>query len=655
MANVLNDQQRISLEEVLDRKNGLSLDELSSRLAEFDKLAAEGLITEDEYIYHRLLMETARITAIRGNYSASFEILSVVQQLCVTHGNRDCELCCRNNMALVKQELGEIFEAIDIWQKLLQEELELRDRVLYINNLGVAYCRVMKPKLAIEAYFSALKHLDDNDESQIAADIYNNLGDVFRSSGDANKALEYFYRAMNIYLKNDNNERLALIFNNLAATYIASSDIPNAEQFCQLAIEYYKKYLTEPYLSVALNNLASLRSNQQRFDEATELYTESLAIAIKYGNVSMQPTVLNNLALIAIEQEDYDTAVKYAQESLSTAHKLQDLVSEKKAYSCLKDAWQFKLDIARAYLAQSVELDLAQRINQVNTPLEIAQAEALFLQKRLKEQLDAYRCQNETLEDSNKIIFKKTQELETKNNLLTATNQLLNRIISIIAHDIRGPVASISQALEMIISGLLNDDKDETLMLLHQSSKVTEGLINDLLLLASKYKAGLDEERVGFDLIETLKESVQLAEIVAQPKGIRIKFSFKNEVLFIRLARERLRLIIRNLFSNAIKFSHPGSTIHLKVLSDNELLQIMVIDEGVGMRPEQIERILSGDSFSGLGTKQEKGFGMGLVFVLEALQHTAGKLDIQSSPGHGSTFNISYRWQDLQSADSSNN
>lgn len=648
MALVLNDQQRLSFEEVLDRRKGLSLDEVSGRLAEFEKLAAEGLITEDEHIYHRLLMETARINAIRGNYLRSIEILSEVQQLCVTHGNRDCELCCRNNMALVKQELGETFEAIDLWQKLLQEELELSDRILYINNLGVAYCRVMKPKLAIETYFDALKHLDDNDESEIAADIYNNLGEVFRSSGDADKALRYFNKARHIYIKKENNERIALIYNNLAATYIITNDIPNAEEFCQLAIQYYKKYLTEPYFSIALNNLASLRSNQQRFDEAIDLYNESLSIAKKYGNESLQTMVLSNLALIAIEQEDYNIAINYAQESLSTANKLQDLIAEKKAYSSLKDAWQFKQDIAQAYLSQSMELELAQRINQVNTPLDISQAEAMFLQKRLKEQLDAYRTQNETLEDSYTIILNKTQELETKNNLLTATNRLLNRIISIITHDVRGPVATISQASEMLVSGLLTENKDETLKLLHQSSKVTEGLINDLLQLAARYKSGLDEEPVVFDLIETLKESVQLAEIVAQPKGIRIKYSFENEVSRIRLARESLRLIIRNLFSNAIKFSHPGSTIHLKATSDEEMLHIVLSDEGVGMSESQIERILSGDCFSGLGTQQEKGFGMGLVFVLEALQHTGGKLDIQSSPGQGSTFNISYRLQALQ-------
>jgi|GEM_PF-4869461 len=105
MALVLNHQQRLSFDEMLNRKKGLSLDELSRRLAECKKPATEGLITEDEQVYHKLSMETAQINAMRGNYPNAFEILTVVQQLCVTHGNRDCELCCRNNMALVKQEL----------------------------------------------------------------------------------------------------------------------------------------------------------------------------------------------------------------------------------------------------------------------------------------------------------------------------------------------------------------------------------------------------------------------------------------------------------------------------------------------------------------------------------------------------------------------
>jgi signal transduction histidine kinase len=74
---------------------------------------------------------------------------------------------------------------------------------------------------------------------------------------------------------------------------------------------------------------------------------------------------------------------------------------------------------------------------------------------------------------------------------------------------------------------------------------------------------------------------------------------------------------------------------------------IYVRDTGLGMSPDKVRKIMEGTAFTELGTQQEKGFGMGLVFVLEALMHTKGKLNIISEPGHGSTFTISYSMQDM--------
>jgi len=386
---------------------------------------------------------------------------------------------------------------------------------------------------------------------------------------------------------------------------------------------------------------------QLKFTEAEELYKESLEIAERYHDEFMQTKILNNLALIATEQDDPDLAIHYAEESRTIAHRTQDLISEKNAYSCLKDAWQSKHDFTQAYLAQSVEMVLIGRINQNNTPLDIAQAEARFLQRQLEAQLEVYRKQNEALEKSNQIILDKTKEMETQNNLLMATNQLMGRIISIITHDVRGPVATIAQIAELLCTGGLEDKREETLRQLHLSARRTEGLIDDLLYLASRYKSGLDEDPVELELCETLRDGVKLAETVATPKGIKLQFSSNRTQLKVFIAKERLRLIVRNLISNAIKFSNPGDTIRVEVLANDEILRLCVRDQGIGMTEKQVQKILAGAVFTELGTQQEKGFGMGLVFVLEAILHTGGTLQIDSKPGEGSAFIISYRMVDL--------
>ena len=648
MSLVLTERQRREFQELLDHKAGLSPEEVSRRLTEFETLVESGKISLRDEIFSKLKMEKARLLAMAGDFKTSLQALQEVHKACKIQDNRALDLRCRNNIALVKQNMGELFEAIDIWEKLLKENLDIESRVIYTNNLGVAYNRALKPKQAIDAYFSALELLDTDEVSNSVADIYNNLGNIHRSSGSHEKALEYFFVALKMYQKLKDKERMAMVYNNLLATYNEMQDLVNAEKYSSLALDYYKRYMPEHTMSIVLNNCAALRTIQERYSEADKLYLESLDIAERYNDESMQTKILNNMALIALEDNNADLAIEYAQKSQTISHRLQDTISERFAYSCLKDAWQMKMDFTQAYLAQSIELVLVRRINQNNTPLDIAQAEARFLQKQLEAQLEVYRKQNEALELSNQIIMEKTTQMETQNNLLMATNQLLNRIISIITHDVRGPVATLSQITGLLSTGCLQDKQEETLKQLHLSAKRTEGLIDDLLYLASRYKSGLDEEPEELDLCETLQDGVKLAETVATQKGIKIRFSSNCKSMKVFIARERLRLIVRNLISNAIKFSNPGCTIDVEVISDDTNLKLIVKDQGIGMTEKQVQKILAGAVFTELGTQQEKGFGMGLVFVLEAILHTGGTLEIESKPGEGSTFIITYRLDDLR-------
>ena len=643
-----SDEQLARLQEVVDHKPGLSPEEIALRHSEFEDLARRGVISEDDPLYLKMKMVGAHLKAIKGDYPASLTALEDVLILARKHGNRDWEIRCLNNIALVRQNLGFLFESIQIWEDILKEDLSIRDRVLYANNLGVAYNQAMKPKQAIAVYFHALELLEATGETEGAADLYNNLANLSRNTDVLDKAQEYYLKALELYEKEGNNERLAMVYNNLCALFNEMNDLAEAEKYAILARDFYEKYLPENKHSPLLNNVAALRTLQQRFPEAEQLYQDSLRIAEKYNDRSMQTKILSNLALIAMELDNPDASIDYANRAQAIAHELEDTISEKKAYSLLKDAWQSKLDFTQAYLAQSIEMVLERRLNRDNTPLDIAQAEARYLQHRLEAQLVKYKEQNLALEESNAIIRENTQELETRNNLLVATNKLLNRIISIIAHDVRGPVATITQTTEMLTKGLLREQQDEVLRQLNDSSRQTETLINELLDIAQKYKSGDDEQPESFEVNQALRNSAKLAEAVALPKDIKVSFTTNCEPLQITMDRSRMRLIIRNLLSNAIKFSHPGSTITLDLdCRDKESLMISVRDTGLGMSPDKVRKIMEGTAFTELGTQQEKGFGMGLVFVLEALMHTKGKLNIISEPGHGSTFTISYSMQDM--------
>ena len=648
MASKLTAEQSSYFDDVLNRRPGLGLDEIASRHAEFEQLVMEGMIDEDDPIYIKMRSVGAYLLSAKGDYKSALVKLNEIVELSRRLGNLIWEIRTLNNIAYVKNLMGDVFEAIEIWEKLLLEDLTLADRALYATNLGAAYSKAMRPKDAMRVYHEALELVQDNDDPILKADLYNNLANLYRKSSSYEKAIDLYLLALDLYKERGSNERLALVYNNFCATYLDMREPDKADEYGVLALEYYDKYMPERTRSIVLNNIAAIADIRRDYQKAEDYYLLSLAQAEKSEDKEMMTNVLSNLSLISWENGRFDQAKDYALRAQTIAHEINDLYAEKTSYTRLKDAWQSMGDFAQAFLAQSVEMELEEQIYKSNTPLDIAQAEAGFLQKRLKAQIDKYREQNHALEESNSIITKKTMEMETQNNLLMATNSLLNRIISIIAHDVRGPVATIAKISEYLLDGTLRSDNPELMHSLYDSAQNTSHLIDELLELARKYKAGVDEDSEVFDLMESMYKGKRLADVSAKNKDIHIEIKSNRESIPIRIARNRLNLIIRNLMSNAIKYSPRGATINLDIEVNDDLLWLHVRDQGTGMDAAQIERIRTGRSFSKLGTQSEKGFGMGLVFVLEALIHTGGVLEIESEPGKGSCFSVCYHLSDLK-------
>lgn len=647
MSMKLTKELKNEFNEVLSHKLGLSIDTINERYQKFDALAQSGAIPESDTLYARMRMVGAHLCVLKGDFNTALDLLNQVLELTRKTGDRDCGFHCRNNIALVQKQLGNNFEAIEIWEKLLEEELSPNVRAMYLSNLGIAYTKALKSRQAIDSYFEALDLLQNDNGDGLKADLFNNLGNIHREIGSLNKALLYYKKALKLYQKNSDNRRLALIYNNLCAVYNEMQKLDEAERYGELALKYYEEYLPEYERTAVLNNIAATSTMQKRINKADSYYHKSLKLALKHNDHHMQNMLLNNLAILALNQENYDVALDYARKARTMASERQDRKAEKIAVSTIKDIWHGKRDFSQAYLAQCLEIELERMIEHNNPIAKVAQAEAEHLQKRLRSQVEMYRKQNADLGISNKIIHEKTQELETQNNLLSTTNALLNRIISVIAHDLRGPVAAIDQAAQLIQRTQSSEQQNELIKHLSGTASDTKRLIDELLDIATKYKIGMEDQESRFELMETIRQSISLAEKVAVTKEISILLHSNTEELWVTSSQPRLKMILRNLLANAVKFSHPQSNIRVRVEQDKEKLVISVCDQGVGMTQQQIDLIKAGASYSHFGTKHEKGFGMGLVFVLEAVLQTKAKLDITSESGKGSCFSVIYQLADI--------
>jgi PAS domain S-box-containing protein len=230
---------------------------------------------------------------------------------------------------------------------------------------------------------------------------------------------------------------------------------------------------------------------------------------------------------------------------------------------------------------------------------------------------------------------------ETENELRVA-NATKNKFFSIIAHDLRGPIASLLQISEVISQ---NENIDEsTLKQFFNSqleiSKNTFDLLENLLSWARQNENQLKYKPRTIELNKIIDYCIRENSFRAKSKGITIVVNqtgpskaFADE--------DMIKLTIRNLLSNAIKFSHENGTIELGIKSNEEHASFYIKDYGLGISQENIQRIFSQEEFfTTPGTFHEKGSGLGLMLCKTFVEQNKGQLNIDSEVNAGTTISF---------------
>ncbi|MBI9069815.1 MAG: PAS domain S-box protein [Salinivirgaceae bacterium] len=244
------------------------------------------------------------------------------------------------------------------------------------------------------------------------------------------------------------------------------------------------------------------------------------------------------------------------------------------------------------------------------------------------------------LEEERGILI---EELANKYRTVAELNATKNRFFEIIAHDLRGPLGSIMQIAEILfyqIDQLENEEKTIYLRALKEKTENVFSLLENLLEWALSQKGSIQPEYEKIDLKCMVEKTVQLFSSIAKNKNISIKLNLKGQDLIVT-DPHFLATILRNLISNAIKFTKTGGTITINSEKQENLICISVHDTGIGMKREYIDKLFEKENnISTTGTSGEKGTGLGLLLCSELITKLNGKLEIQSVENIGTTFSF---------------
>ncbi len=248
-------------------------------------------------------------------------------------------------------------------------------------------------------------------------------------------------------------------------------------------------------------------------------------------------------------------------------------------------------------------------------------------------------AQNEEISAISEDVHKKNEEIREQAEELKKLNLTKDKLFSIISHDLRGPIRQVQDIFNLVDMDYVSEKELKTILpRLKEGVSQTLYLTDNLLYWAkNQMEKGLQLKPVHFDLQEIAGENFRIFKPTAHEKGIHLINNINTS--FIAYAdKDMIKLVLRNLVNNAIKFTSNGGT----VIVGSEIVQGYVIvsvrDTGTGLTDIEISNIFSKETFSKYGTSGEKGTGLGLILCKEFIESNKGTITVESEFGKGSLF-----------------
>lgn len=250
------------------------------------------------------------------------------------------------------------------------------------------------------------------------------------------------------------------------------------------------------------------------------------------------------------------------------------------------------------------------------------------------------------LKTAEEEIIKQKKKIEKQRDLLEISNATITKFFKIIAHDLRNPISTLVNSTGIILHDIKNYDKEKTTLFISELNKLSQTtyiLLENLLDWSSNQMGEIPFSPKEIDLNIIIKENLDLISTKIQSKSIHVNIDLPKTL--IAYADENMvKAVIRNILSNASKYTSNNGNINIFVNEDNNFVKINIQDTGVGMSEADLSKLFRTDTIhSTPGTSNEKGSGLGLILCKEFIEKNGGTLTVESKIRQGSTFSFTLK------------
>jgi two-component system, sensor histidine kinase and response regulator len=593
------------------RSFGEVLKQMQPYLDSLDLLTAEGELNKTIEVAHTL----------QHRHLALPKIYDMLAQICVKHNQPDLALehylksteiyekegfkraLAHTHYRVAFLHLGaKHYSKADLYLrkalKTAKDSLETRQVINAYNAIALCYKEVKNYPLTVRYFDEALDVAKQAQDSIWIGVIYSNIGTVQYEQAEYSQALTYFLNGLRMNLAYGGEpENITSMQIAIGNTYLKMNNMVMAEKYFQDALRLANKQNISATLAQAYLGMGYVNAKGKNFEKAyafQDLYKKvNDSINIKAKNVA-----------ILEKQHDFEIERK---------------------------------DLEIQLLATEADTHYFQRLGLVSGTVFLLFLTFFFIRNYRKE----YKS-NRLLQEKNQEIQQQKEEIESQAEQLANLNLTKDKLFSIVSHDLRSPLHSLRSALDLLeIQKLSPSDFQRISLDLRKSVDTVHGTLENLLQWAYSQMKGISIQKQMIDLKEISDEIVLLYHTISKEKEVQLSNLVVDKSL-VYADKNQIRLVIRNLVSNALKFTQIGGKITLASENRGGKVIFSVADTGVGMSEAEVEKLFKTEThFTKRGTANEKGTGLGLMLCKEFVENQGGEIWVKSKQGIGSIFYFS--------------
>ncbi len=601
------------------------------------------------------------------SHSITTEELKSALDSVILHNNKFEEALLKMALGKRLRNKSEFKDALQLHKSAQSLAFEMADTFLLIrsyNEIGTVFRRVDALSEAITSHYKALQYseLYADSSSYIAKKqktiALNGIGNISLVLKFYEKAEESFRECIKIEKNLGSKIGLAINYANLGAIYDARNMRDTAMYYYNMSLDHNLKANSQIGISLCYGNIGGLYEKDNELAEAKEYYVKGYD-NIKNSSDEWHKLVLQiSIARINIKQGDYNDAVINLEQAYQSAKQVSSPEHLAAIYKLWAEYYEKtgNIKLAIENLKKSYEYVDTDRRNEEQESLiktnikfvnelakEHAELQAAIILQHIKTQKLLYVtiivCIIALLMLAYILIL-----LRGRNHKLTEIDALKNRLFSVISHDIKNPLISQRNVLELMVDNIdalpTDDIRTQCDDLLRSSGSLLDMLYN-LLNWSQIESKVIRYNPVMLDLYSIVKEIEEMFYITLSNKNIKIDVEIEPQTLAYG-DYNMISTIIRNLVNNALKYSHCNSSVLISVSDDKKgKWKVVVKDYGIGMSNAVIQTLFKhNDVKTKTGTAGECGTGIGLMIVKQMVEMNGGVIKVESKLGEGTVMSF---------------